>query len=707
MPVEDALKMDTRKLIPCTKGGVAPLWPGQNPTWAYSRKVGVGTALNPESLVWFSLAGGMLTEVYYPTIDCPNLKELQFFVLSKDGLEAEREMVHEVESQERSLLFHQINTSKSGNFRLLKTTIAHPKKSAVLIRVRLEALVGKLSDYRLFLYVDPHIQNSGGGDTIFRAKHCHSSRGGEKCGFGKRCIGPTEVGDCIVAQENQIAMALATTAPWQQATVGYVGASDGLTKLKAQGELAGGYTYAGPGNVGGTVELCLEEGEFTVALGFGADAEEAADIAFSSLADGWESLQREYCQGWEKYCQSLDDLGGEATALYYRSAMVLRALEDKLHLGAMVASLSIPWGEAWDDWNSGGYHLVWVRDLYHVAMAFIAMGDRESANRALEYMLNFLQKADGSMLQNAWVDGRVYWDNVQMDQVSYPLILAWWLGRDDLYPALKKAGDYLLSHGPYSPQERWEENSGYSPSSMAAQIAGLVCLSEIAKGLGKSKEAQIYLKTADKWQRDLEKLCLTSTGPLADHPYFLRVSSTGNPDSGAIIELANGHARFDEREIVDGGFLELVRLGIKSPQDSAILNSLKVVDQYLGVDTPRGRSFYRYTHDGYGEPGVDQLYSGAGKGRLWPVLTGERGHWELAAGNKQKAKAALLAIESFANEGQLIAEQVWEHSGEGTGSATPLAWSHAEYIRLLVSTVQGRVVDCPPPVAARYGKKKS
>jgi glucoamylase len=703
MSVEDALTQ-MRRLIPCSQSGQAPMWPGQRPTWAYSRKVGVGTALGQESLVWFSLARGVLTEVYYPTVDCPNLKELKFIVLSPDGLEDEEEMEHVVESEERSLLFHQINTSKHGRFRISKTTIAHPHKSAVLIRMKFEPLVGKLSDYQLFLYLDPHIKNSGLGDTIFRAKYCKESLGGDRCGFGRNCIGPSKVHDCIVAQDDDLAMALATTVPWQKATVGYVGTTDGQDELKAHLRLQNEYTFTGTGNVAGTVQLSLDEGEFTVALGFGSDAEEAASTAFSALEDDWQQLKKQYCQKWEEYCRSLDDLGGKATPLYYRSAMVLRALEDKLHPGAMVASLSIPWGEAWDDWNSGGYHLVWARDLYHVAMAFIAMGDRDSANRALEYMLNYLQKEDGSIKQNTWVDGRVYWDNVQMDQVAYPLLLAWWLKRDDLYSSLKKAGDYLLAHGPYTPQERWEENSGYSPSTMAAQIAGLVCLAQIATKLGELEDAKLYLEAADSWQERIEKLCLTKTGPLAAHPYFLRVCQTGDPNCGAIIELANGHARYDEREIIDAGFLELVRLGVRSPKDPAIVKSLKVVDQYLGVDTPRGRSFYRYTHDGYGEPAADQLYRGAGKGRLWPVLTGERGHLELALGNKKKAKAALLTMERFANTGQILSEQVWEHSGEGTGSATPLAWSHAEYVRLLVSYVHGKVMDCPPPVAKRYLK---
>jgi glucoamylase len=649
-------------------------------------------------LVWFTLEGGALTEVYYPTVDCPNLKELKFFVLSPDGLEDESRMEQRVQCQERSLLFTQLNTSKSGKFRLRKTTIAHPRKSAVLIRVQLEAIVGKLSDYRVFLYVNPHINNSGLGDTIFRAKYCLDSQGGERCVFGKKCIEPSEVRDCLVAQENDIAMALVTTVPWRKAAVGYAGAG-GLSERGIEGE----YSYAGAGNVEGIVELAADRSEFTVALGFGPDAEEAAEVAFSSLAADWKELEREYCRQWEAYCRSLDDLKGDATPLYYRSAMVLRTLEDKLHPGAMVASLSIPWGEACGDWNCGGYHLVWVRDLYHVAMAFLAVGDRASANRALDYMIGCLQKEDGSFKQNAWVDGRIYWDNVQMDQVAFPLLLGWRLKRKDLYPQLKKAGDYLLAHGPYSAQERWEENGGYSPSTMAAEIAALVCLAEIADELGKEKDAQRYLKAADSWREQIEALCLTTAGPLADHPYYLRVSS-GEPNKSAVVELANGHARYDQRELIDAGFLELVRYGVKAADDPAILHSLAAVDRYLGVDTPCGRSFYRYTHDGYGEPAEDQIYRGAGKGRLWPVLTGERGHFELAAGNKEEAKRALFAMERFANQGGLIPEQVWERTGKGTGSATPLAWSHAEYIRLLVSIAHGRVYDCPPPVLRRYRK---
>ena len=699
MPIEDKLKM--RKFISCSGDGAAPMWPGQHPSWAYSRKVGIGTALSKESLVWFSLAGGMLTEVYYPTIDCPNLKELKFFVLSEDGLEEERQMEQKVMSRERSLHFTQINTTKNGKFRLRKTTIAHPRKNAVLVRVQLEAVVGKLSDYRLCLYIIPHINNSGWGDRVFRGKYCLESQGGESCGFGSSCIGHAEVADCIEAQENDIAMALATTLPWRKSSVGYAGRSDGLADL-AKGGLQHQYAYAEDGHVAGTVELELEEGEFTVALGFGSNAEEAAEVAFASLRDDWHELEREYCRGWEEYCRSLDDLNGQATPLYYRSAMVLRALEDKLHPGAMVASLSIPWGEAWDDWNSGGYHLVWVRDLYHTAMAFIAMGDTAAANRALDYMIGCMQNEDGSFKQNAWVDGRIYWNNVQMDQVSFPLILAWRLNRTDLYPALKKAGGYLLAHGPYSPQERWEENCGYSPSSIAAQIAGLVCLAELAGRVGDREAQERYLQTADSWQQKVEELCVTSAGRLADHPYYLRVCSTGDPNRGAIIELANGCARYDEREIVDAGFLELVRLGVKKADDPAIVNSLAVVDRYLGVDTPRGRSFYRYTHDGYGEPSTSELYRGAGRGRLLPVRTGERGHYELAAGNLTESRKALEAMANFANEGGLIAEQVWEHSGLGTGSATPLAWSHAEYIKLLASIAKGKVVDCPEIVSQRY-----
>jgi glucoamylase len=167
------------------------------------------------------------------------------------------------------------------------------------------------------------------------------------------------------------------------------------------------------------------------------------------------------------------------------------------------------------------------------------------------------------------------------------------------------------------------------------------------------------------------------------------------------------------KEIVDAGFLELVRYGIRRPDDPIILNSLKVVDAVLKVETPIGTSWHRYNHDGYGQRDDGGPYEGHGKGRAWPLLTGERGHYEVAAG--RDASSYIRWMEGLATPTFLLPEQCWDEPdraesglrlGRPTGSATPLLWAHAEYIRLLRSARDGRVFDLIPEVAERYIQKR-
>jgi glucoamylase len=317
-----------------------------------------------------------------------------------------------------------------------------------------------------------------------------------------------------------------------------------------------------------------------------------------------------------------------------------------------------------------------------------------------------------------------------MDEVSYPLILAYQLGRFDSQAYakhIKPTADYIAKSGPKTQQERWEEKGGYSPSTIAAEIAGLVCAAEAAKKNGDAVSSKKWLATADEWRANVDKWTATKTGKYADGNYYLRITQNGKPDAGEKIELNNNSGSADEREIVDAGFLELVRLGILAPDDKLILNSLRVIDQVLRVKTPNGEGFYRYNRDGYGE-----MYDGrpwnwdlkyTGKGHLWALLTGERGEFEIAAcarraigaerrsGCLSQARQRLDTMSAFANEGVMIPEQVWDQPnsafpfGEGAGSATPLAWSMAQFIRLAVNLKAGRNLDTPDVVARRYANK--
>jgi glucoamylase len=385
----------------------------------------------------------------------------------------------------------------------------------------------------------------------------------------------------------------------------------------------------------------------------------------------------------------------------------------------MIASLSIPWGggENANEPNVGGYHLVWARDLYHVATAFQAIGDKAAADRALNYLFTVQQKSDGSFPQNSWLDGRPYWGSLQMDEVAFPLILAYQLGRTEgkVYAEhVRPAADFLVLNGPYTKQEQWEEESGYSPSTIAAEIAGLVCAAEIARRNGDPSSEKRYLATADAWAKNVERWTVTTSGRYGDGQYYLRITENDDPNDGAKMEINNGGGVYDEREIVDAGFLELVRLGIKAPEDRVIAKSVAVIDKLIKVVTPGGDCWYRYNHDGYGEPDDGTPWHGVGRGRLWPLLTGARGEYELARGDRDSARKRLDAMMSFAGDGLMIPEQIWDRPqsprpgfrfGKGTGSATPLAWSMAQFIRLAVNIAEGRNVETPDIVSARYAGK--
>jgi glucoamylase len=394
--------------------------------------------------------------------------------------------------------------------------------------------------------------------------------------------------------------------------------------------------------------------------------------------------------------------------------MVLKALEDKTYRGATIASPSIPWGGGpnANEPTISGYHAVWSRDLYQVATAWYAMGDRAAAGRALDYLFLVQQKADGSFPQNSWVDGRPIGGGVQMDQIGLPIVLAYQLGQTDRNTWLrhiKPAADFIIQHGPSTGQDRWEEKPGFSPAAIAAEIAGLVCAAQLARVQGATASANAYLQKADEWAHNIDSWCATNNGPYGDGHYYLRINENRNPNDGAKIEINSGGGTFDERDIVDAGFLELVRLGIKRADDPLILKSLAVVDELAKVETPAGAAWYRYNHDAYGERPDRESYDGrTGKGRLWPLLTGERGEYDLAKGDKARAVQRLNTMLAFANDGMMIPEQVWDGQrssgsfGSGTGSATPLAWSMAQFIRLAMNIKSGRNLETPQVVAARY-----
>lgn len=715
---------------------VAPGAPGRDAQWATAGKQAIGTSFNTESKVWFTLAEGALTEVYYPNVTVANVHKLEFVVVNPKTKKVETETAdatHEIKAtRPDSMTFQQINTAKSGEWKITKTYTTDPERDSVLIDVKFEP---KNKNLNLYVYYDPSLGNTGMHDSAMKS--------------------PPPV-DGFLSEDKSgkanIVSILTFSVPADEQTNGYYKTSDGLDQLGKNGKITDLYIGAENGNVVQTAKI-QRPNDFTAVLSFASDRTKAIVAANLSLKKGFAKCLTEYEKGWSDYVKTLPKVEAKYQAQFNMAAMVLKAQEDKTVRGANVASLTIPWGggaNANED-IGGGYHLVWSRDLYQVVTAYMALGDVAAANRALDFLFDIQQKPDGSFPQNSQLDGKQGWGNLQLDEVAYPLIMAYQLKRFDKKTYenhVKKAADFLVKTGPKTPQERWEEKSGYSPSTIAAEIAGLVCAADIAKRNGDEISATLYLKTADDWAANVEKWTATTNGKYGDGNYYVRLTENGKPDGREKTVLSNNAGTAIENEIVDAGFLELVRLGIKSPDDPLVVKSVKVIDQTLRVVTPNGESFYRYTNDGYGEMNdgrrwnFDGKYTG--KGRLWALLAGERGQYELAFSDYyknrsewasrekrnslaypyfEKSVSRLDAMQKFANEGLMIPEQIWDKAetpknidkqfvpelkfGEGTGSATPLAWSMAQFIRLAVNLQAGKNLDTPDIVYNRYvlGKK--
>lgn len=716
----------------------APGGPGNDAHWATAAKQGVGTSASTKSKVWFTLTQGVMTEVYYPDVTVANVHLLQFVVVNPKTKKVETEQddaIHQIKvTRPDSLTFQQINTARSGAWKITKTYVTDPESDSVLIDVKFEP---KRNGIELYVYFDPSIGNAGMGDE-----------------------GRSVLGRFVAFKQNgpdKGAVTLAFSSQLDQMTNNFLGVNDGLMQLKQNGKIETTIEREVNGNIVQVAKI-INPHQFTATLSFHKNSLSAGEVARFTLAKGFDKARAEYEKEWADYVKTLPRVDPKYQAQFNMAAMQLKAHEDKANPGANIASMSVPWGgdKNANEPNVGGYHLVWSRDLYQVFTAFKAIGDKAAATRALDFLLKVQQKEDGSFPQNSWLDGRPFWGSLQMDEVAYPLIMAYQLERFDKETwekHVKKAADFIVKNGPSTPQERWEEESGYSPSTIAAEIAGLVCAAEIAKRNGDTASAELYLKTADEWEANIEKWTVTKSGPHSKEPYYIRIAQNGKPDAGEKIELNNGAGFFDEREIVDAGFLELVRLGIRPADDPIIVNSLKVIDKVIKVETPNGPAFYRYNHDGYGEmpDGRRWNWDGkyTGKGRLWVLLSGERGQFELARHidyikeiNKPRmcpngrpcppikptdefiraARSRLAHMLAFANEGLMIPEQVWDRKetpknidkqfipelrfGEGTGSATPLAWSMAQFIRLATNLKAGKNLDMPDIVYDRYVLKK-
>ena len=696
----------------------APGGPGLAPHWTSSKKDGIGTSISRGSLVWYTLSEGIVNEVYYPRIDCANIKDFQFLITDKFGLFEEEKIdcEHEISMLEPGVPVYLIkNKSHRKRYVIEKTILSSPRKDALLLNVKFIPLEGQLDDYQLFAILNPHVKNYGYENNSW--------------------LGDYKGIQMLYAQREDIVLALACSTPFTNMSCGFYGVNDGWQEIKKNKELSKTYSRASNGNVvlTGQVDLQRTNGIFSLVIGFGNNSAEAGQIARSSLLDDFDKIVIDFKSPWLEFQQGCKDISSGSKNridLYRLSIMVMKSHMDKRFSDASIASLSIPWGFAKGDDDLGGYHLVWPRDLVETAGGLLAVGANSEALQIMLYLMS-TQNEDGHWPQNMWLDGTEYWHGIQMDETAFPILLANALKRDryfkkiPIWPTIKKAVSFLARNGPVSQEDRWEEDPGYSPFTLAVEISALLLAAEFAKEEGEQKIANYLIELADYWNSNIEKWTYVKDTELSKkvgiEGYYVRI---GPPDIADVTSPKNGYVPIKNRPpgeskapfdyIVSPDALALVRFGLRAADDQRMVNTVKVIDYLLKTETKTGPVWHRYNKDGYGEHSNGDPFDGTGIGRGWPLLCGERAHYELAKGNIDQAMDLLNVIEHQTGPGGLIPEQIWDvedipqkslFNGHPSGSAMPLVWAHSEYVKLVRSLEENKVFDMPPQTKLRYVKE--
>ena len=652
--------------------------PGIAPTWTSSAKDAVTRALGRARL-WATLGYGIVNEVYWPTTSQPQVRDLGFVVAGEGSwIEVKRARRYTLTTPETPIPLPQI-VHEGERYRLTLEVLPDPSRDVLLISYQLEG-----DGLLLYPLLAPHLGTSGWNNTAWVA-------GG------------------LFAQSGQGSLCLLADAGFSRASAGYVGASDGWQDFSAHGKMTYEFERAGPGNVALMGELRAASG--VLALGFAQTPEGARTLAASSIAEGYPTIRERFVEDWHEWSEHLilpmstREVAREALL----SATVLRVHEDSTFPGAVIASLSIPWGNTRND--HGGYHLVWTRDAVEAAFGLLAVGAVHDARRILAY-LAATQRPDGGWYQNFFPDGRAFWTGVQLDEAGFPILLAAKLRElgvretAETAPMVARAAAFVAQSGPVSPQDRWEENPGSSPFTLAVEVAALVAALPWLRG----RDASYALELADCWNERIEEWTYVSGTELcrrfAVEGYYVRIgpqASTGGLRGRVEVRNTPGVV-VSAAAMVGMEFIYLARLGLRSASDARILDTLKVVDGLLRTETPCGPVYHRYNDDGYGEHADGSAYDGTGIGRGWPLLVGERGHLALLAG--EDPKPYLHAMTCMTGPSGLLPEQVWDAApipalglqpGKPTGSAMPLVWAHAELLKLLVAQDRRRpleLLDC-------------
>jgi glucoamylase len=679
----------------------APQAASSHPTWAHAGKDMVGTGLG-SSRLWFTVAEGIVTEVYYPRIDIPQIKDLGFIIADDRGFWVEL----------RRLDNYEVSLPKPG---VPAVTIVHrhPRFTFTLQICPSQRRDTLLMRYRLE------------GDEGLRPYALLAARLGGDAKNNQAAVGQYNGRTVLWAEQGPFGLALVAggedgSDAWKRCSVGCFGESDGWQDFDRHGRMTWQYDSAGPGAVSLMGELPYRG---TLALGLGTSRGAAATLALSSLMEDFSTAWDTQSRVWESWLEGcrFPDLPGDLGDLLALSGMVLKVHQDRTYSGAAVASLAIPWGESSE--SRGGYHLVWCRDLVETAGALVAMREFDDARDVLRYLIA-TQQEDGHWLQNQWLGGAPFWQGIQLDEAAFPVLLASSLREQDALDGIpvtdmvRRALTFIAREGPTTGQDRWEEDSGVNTFTLAIAIAALVEGSTFLDG----EASEFALLLADSWNARLDDWTVVKDTPLARRcgvaGYYIRTAPAdalvhdGAQSEHILIKNRALDPDLPADEQIGTDFLQLVRYGLRRADAPLIVDSLKVVDQLLKTDTPNGPVWHRYNGDGYGEHNDGSAFDGSGRGRGWPLLTGERGHYALLSG--EDPLPYLQAMAAMTGPAGLIPEQVWdweaipEHHlepGKPSGSAMPLVWAHGEFIKLCYSRALGYPVDRPVATWNRYQGK--
>ena len=685
--------------------------PGDKPIWSSGAKTLVGTAASSSSRIWFTIGNGTLNEIYFPDVDQANTRSIRFLVTDGEDFfsDEEWECEHTVEWLEPGIPGCRIESrSRSGRYRIAKEIVCDPLRDTLLLQVSFEVLESP-TELKLYLFAEPHVGDRGADNSAW--------------------VGKYKGVEVLLATRAELCIGITFEPALLAASCGYVGESDGYTELSHFRKLPDA-NIAEKGNVAltGEVDWKSMDGNFTVSIACGSSSAEAAQQARAGILGKFDTTRDLFLRQWKKRqgdCADVADLSGHSLDMYRVSTAVLETHQSKRFPGAFIASLSMPWGFDRSDKDIGGYHVLWPRDLVETAMGKLASGDAQSARSALFY-LSCTQDENGGWSQNMWLDGTMHWGAIQMDGMALPIQLADKLRQEnaldgyDPAPMVHGAASFLLQRGLVSQQGRWEATPGYSVYTVATEIAALLSAADFAS----PQEAAFLRDTADAWYDSIDELLYAEGTPLArEHGvsgYYMRATPPEMIQAKEVghlrVLLPNHHFGGKHRravDIVSPDALALVRFGLRSADDARIVNTVRVLDATLKRETKTGPGWTRSTDDGYGETSDGSPFKKAGIGRVWPLLAGERGHYEIALGDREAALELLRTMSRQTSQAGMIPEQVWDaedipkrflFNGHPAGSGMPLVWAHSEYIKLLRSLHANAVWDMPTQTVERYLK---